>query len=178
MPGTSQLIVTGENLCQQPQVPLALRWNGSSWAVMRMTSPKILGQIAGITALSATNVWAAGIQYPNGGIAPLLEHWNGNTWTVATAPGIGGDYGILGGIASSGPDNILAAGSKWCTTSSCHDRTLAFRYNGIKWTLISTPNPATGPNNDDFAADSAIPGTDEFWAAGNTGADTLAAFYH
>jgi hypothetical protein len=55
-------------------------------------------------------------------------------------------------------------------------RALAFQYNGTKWTVIRTPNPATGSNSDGFGADSAIPGTTQFWAVGGEGADTLAAY--
>lgn len=178
VPGTSQLIVAGTDLCQEPQSPVALRWNGSSWAVMHMTSPKIFGQISEVTALSATDVWAAGIQYPDNDakIAPLLEHWNGTTWAIVPAPSIGNDFGILLGIASDSPDSILAAGSSWCTASSCPTRTLAFYYNGANWTAVSTPNPATGTNSDGFSAVSPIPGTTQFWGAGNAGANTMAAF--
>ncbi len=145
---------------------------------MHMKSPGVLGQLTGVTALSATNVWASGIKHPNGGIKPLLEHWNGTIWKIIAAPGVGDDYAILNGVASNGPDNILAAGSKWCTSSSCPMRTLAFRYNGTTWKLISTPNPAKGSNSDSFSADGAIPGTAQFWAVGSSGSDTLAAFNH
>jgi surface antigen len=180
VPGTSQVLIAGQDLCREPQVPVALRWNGTSWAVMHMTSSKILGQISGVTALSATNIWADGIQYPDNDteIAPLLEHWDGTTWTIVTAPGIGKNYGTMESIANDGPDDILAVGSQWCTGSSCPNRTLALQYNGTNWAVIPTPDPAVGPNGNTFSTESSIPGTTQFWAVGDAGGYSLAALYN
>jgi len=63
-------------------------WNGTSWKVV--TSPN-LGNGSGlnsISAISATDIWAAGCSACGdvSEVPPLIEHWNGTAWSMNPAP--------------------------------------------------------------------------------------------
>ena len=53
-------------------------WNGKAWKLV--PSPIGDGSLFGVTAASATSVWAVGA----GGSSAIIEHWNGTRWSGAT----------------------------------------------------------------------------------------------
>jgi hypothetical protein len=65
---------------------LAEGWNGTAWAVEK--TPAISGStyasLAGISCATASSCWAAGQWIGSGGtMTPLLEMWNGKSWSVS-----------------------------------------------------------------------------------------------
>jgi len=66
----------------QPDRPIALHWNGTSWSVTTIPNLGGGGLLASVSASSSTSVWAAG---PAGGTTSVL-HWNGTSWTPETTP--------------------------------------------------------------------------------------------
>ena len=70
-------------------------WNGSNWSVV--TSPNASAQnnlLAGVTAISANDVWAVGDFQTSSGAGTvfqtLTEHWNGTAWSIVASPsGVG-----------------------------------------------------------------------------------------
>src|SRR5262249_35746913 len=64
---------------------VAEHWNGTAWpwASMPMPAGALSARIEGITALSATNAWAAGTFSTDTLNLPLIEHWDGTSWSVA-----------------------------------------------------------------------------------------------
>jgi hypothetical protein len=65
--------------------PLAERWNGSKWTLQ--TTPAISGSVfatlGGIACPASTDCWAAGVSNTSsGGTNPVLEKWNGKTWSL------------------------------------------------------------------------------------------------
>ena len=139
----------------------ALHWNGHKWS--KLTTPNPGGkaakgdvsELASLGCATASNCWAAGI-YGNFGTQTFLNeilHWNGKKWSKQTTPdpdgtGAGasnqlvfvsctsarscwavGDYGSISG----GTGTILNE---------------ALRWNGKKWSLVATPNPAGTANED------------------------------
>jgi hypothetical protein len=88
----------------------------------------------------------------------LFLHWDGSAWTVVPGPaGMSGDR-FFGGIAAISPDRVWAVGA-W-------HGTLAVRWNGLRWRVVTTPNPGTFAN--ELIGASAIPGTKQAWAVGYT----------
>jgi hypothetical protein len=119
---------------------LVLHWNGMSWT--RQSSPSPGGtavpdfsRLTGVSALSATNAWAAGIsghdtaQFLVG--KPLVLHWNGMSWTQATAPFF---------TTASGLDSVqaLSRTNAWATGGifqrDAPGNTLILHWNGMAWT--------------------------------------------
>jgi hypothetical protein len=98
-------------------------WNGSSWQVV--PSPNGPGQsvLWDVTALSPTDVWAAGYANTSNGLHTLVEHWDGHSWTVNPSPNPGLNP-RLQAIASATPATVWAVG---ITDNSTTNRTLALR---------------------------------------------------
>jgi hypothetical protein len=53
--------------------------------------------------------------------------------------------------------------------------TLAERWNGTRWRVVSTPSPGSG--NDGLSGVAEIPHRGGFWAVGNEGDSTLTEFH-
>ena len=119
---------------------LMLHWNGKAWS--RVTSPSVLtaaGELAAITVVSAKSAWAVGSTAGTGLGHSLLLHWNGSTWSQVTSPApVNG--GRLNGIA-------VTAKSGWAVgyvntnpsaPACCAGTPLVFRWNGSKWSRLTT----------------------------------------
>jgi hypothetical protein len=86
--------------------------NCGSWNVV--SSPNIgtgQNQLLGMTAISATDVWAVG-DYTNslGYEQTLTEHWDGTSWSVVSSPNVGTGYNYLEGVAAVSANNVWAVG--------------------------------------------------------------------
>jgi hypothetical protein len=63
---------------------LALHWDGSAWSkVSTPPAPTSGPELLAVDADSATDAWAVGdYQTPTLGIATLIMHWDGSSWTL------------------------------------------------------------------------------------------------
>jgi hypothetical protein len=93
---------------------LALHWNGSSWSVVPTPNgPSPWNLLTGVAAVSSNDVWAVGYSYSeidtcNEGCyedipSPLIEHWDGTSWTVVAAPSTGVSSLAAVAAATTGP---------------------------------------------------------------------------
>ena len=129
---------------------LVEHWNGSQWTIVKSANlDSSVNELDGVTAISATNIWAVGQR----GNIPLIEHWNGSTWSAVRGPIIFGSF--LGTTAIS-TGNIWAVG---LATSGA----LIEHFNGTKWSLVSSPNPS----DNILRSVAYIPGTTSLWSAGD-----------
>jgi hypothetical protein len=68
----------------------AWRWNGKAWKALRMPTSGASARSAMLLGLSATSdhdVWAVGFtQVIAANVEPLIEHWDGSSWTVVSTP--------------------------------------------------------------------------------------------
>ena len=108
-------------------------WDGTSWKVV--PSPNVGPQsifqsnrLLGITAVSATDIWAFGSYFAASGSEfqmTLLLHWNGKTWNIVPSPNPTKDgflFDLLfAGVAPS-PGNVWIFGAE---DEAPHDATLA-----------------------------------------------------
>ena len=137
------------------QVTLAERWNGSRWAIQPVPNPA--GSLAaGLSAVSCPSphaCTAAGLFAP--GTAPpgvtgvLVENWNGTRWRIRPAPSPPPPPGVhsgsnLSAVSCTSPRACTAVGSYTGTGKAVGVRTLAERWNGSRWAIQHTPNPASG----------------------------------
>jgi hypothetical protein len=82
-PGSSTCQSVGTN---SDTTTLAEGWNGTKWAIESTTSISgaSFADLAGIACTAASNCWAVGVSETSTGAAtPLIEHWNGKTWSGA-----------------------------------------------------------------------------------------------
>jgi hypothetical protein len=88
----------------------------------------------------------------------LIEHWNGSAWSVVKSPDLPVSFGSLSDVACTGISSCIAVGASG-DSDALHVRTLAERWNGSRWVIVNSPNPAgatysflsavscTGPSN-------------------------------
>jgi len=129
-------------------VPLAERWNGSSWRIQVTPKPKgsssQFNRVTCTTALDCVAVGSASTSLNNE--VPLIEHWNGQTqkWTIVKAPTRPGfTESALNGVACPASNRCIAVGDS-SRPSPFTIVTLVELWNGSKWTIQKTPSPASG----------------------------------
>jgi hypothetical protein len=104
--------------------PLAMHWDGSAWRIVAV--PDVgLGELNGIAAVSADDVWGVGSSWQAGSArrSPLLLHWDGRAWTRIEAPTDAS--GELAGIAAVPGGGLWAVGSQ--EAGSAPTRSLVYR---------------------------------------------------
>ena len=119
-----------------PEMALAERWNGSSWALQNTANGTGTagGALDAISCASTTTCMAVGSYLsPHNVRAALVEHWDGTSWTIDTVPTPSGFDG-LSGVACMSATSCIAVGSAGAAT-------LAETWNGSTWTIQSTPTP-------------------------------------
>jgi hypothetical protein len=136
-------------------------WNGKTWAVV--PSPDASGQnnhLDGVTAISASDVWAVGdFQNASGVFQTLTEHWDGTAWSIVASPsGAGPEAGLLG-VAAVSTSNVWAVGD----TGS---NTLIEHWNGTSWAVVPSPTPAGTLFNP--LAGAAVVSANDIWAVGQS----------
>jgi alpha-tubulin suppressor-like RCC1 family protein len=105
--------------------PYVLHWNGTAWSLTRVPNAGTEGsKLLGITALSATGIWAAGqTGEDDGSLLSLTEHFNGTAWSAVPSldpgelpPGIDNGFSA---IASASPHALFAVGAQETPTRCC-----------------------------------------------------------
>jgi hypothetical protein len=126
-------------------------WNGTTWSVVPSPSP---GGVTGIDVLSdvscasATFCIAVGSYGPVNLNNPLIESWNGTTWSVISSLRAPGSGAVLNAVACLSVNDCMAAGNYF--TRAGLMRTLAATWNGTTWAMVPTPNRGPVNNVNDF----------------------------
>jgi hypothetical protein len=116
-----------------------------------ITSPDVgttENKLLAVSAVSTGDVWAAGY-YDNSFADPhqtLTEHWNGSAWQVVTSPNMGPFPSTLDGVAAVSSSDVWAVGYYSTVSSPYHYQTLTEHWNGMAWSVVSSPNAADDTN--------------------------------
>jgi hypothetical protein len=91
------------------RTPYVLHWTGAAWTLVKVPNVGAEGSLVeGVTALSASDVWAAGATFQSdGGELTLSERFNGRTWSIV--PSL--DPGQLASLPNSTFEGIAATGT-------------------------------------------------------------------
>ena len=126
--------------------PFIAHWDGKAWKVQPSPRNPLpfhpdrgdvgeVNELAGISAISSTNVWAVGnyaVTTVHGAVTAsggLIEHWNGRTWQLRKFP----QYAGMTGIAASSSSGV------WITINGGIGH-----WNGRAWTDLWTPGGLSG----------------------------------
>lgn len=170
-----------QNGHSQSYQTLIEHWNGIKWSIVPSPNVKSSNDILmGVTAISATNVWAVGNYYKSDPrtARTLIEHWDGARWSVISSPNPGNGFNVLNGVAAVSASSIWAAGEDQNNNSN---QTLIEHWDGTSWNGVPSPNP--GPSSNYLNAITRVLGTSNAWAVGsylnrqNTSYNTLTEFY-
>jgi hypothetical protein len=127
---------------------------GCVWAWRDVASPIVPeGSLVAVAADSASDAWAVGTiggKKIGGQKAPLVEHWDGERWSVAS---VGEVQGSLAAVAASSSRDVWAAGE------SDSKAALLMHWDGVAWAQVALPYlPA-------LTSVSSL-GPDDVWVAG------------
>jgi hypothetical protein len=119
---------------------MALNWNGHAFVVVPVPDSGFGQALNIVAAIPGTkDVWT--LESASGGQLPLM--WNGRRWLPTPIPheatGPLSDY-TLETITASSPTDAWAAGTSYSNSGTV--KTLMLHWNGIKWSHVTSPNPA------------------------------------
>ncbi len=156
-------------------------WNGTQWSII--ASPNIgtiANELQGVSVVSANNIWAVGSHGAQSTKQTLVEHWNGSQWSVVSSTNDGPSSNQLTAITAISAKNIWAVGYYTDGSNPTHPPyyTLIEHWDGIQWSVISSPNPGTFRNI--LFGVTHVPGTSNVWSVGEfdgPGVQTLTEYY-
>ena len=141
--------------------PLAENFNGTSWSVVAAPTPagSSVAEFTSVSGVASNNVWAVGFSLSvvnNVNVStPLVEHFNGTSWSIQTTPATGGKLNAVTAVSAT---DVWAVGG----TGSAD---LIENFNGTTWSIVQAPSPPT--NDPSQGGISAVSSTDIFAIGGN-----------
>jgi hypothetical protein len=132
------------------ELTLAERWNGSAWSIMSTPEPAGASgsELDGVSCAAAAACVAVGFSDNGAGVQrTLTERWNGSSWSIKKSPNVSGiENNMLSGVSCVSGSMCVATGH---SSNANGDRqwTLAERWNGSAWSIMSTPNRGGAPGS-------------------------------
>ena len=143
--------------------PLIEHWDGRAWELIApdpLPEGTTLNYLHDVDAASSSDVWAVGRWGESRGTQPLIEHWDGVSWTRTTLPRIQARIAALEGIAAIAGDDVWAVGG----TAGDSAALLSMRWNGATWRRFGVPARYNAGLVDVFALSPS-----DIWAVGSQG---------
>jgi len=152
------------------QQTLIERWNGTQWNVVSSPNPGAsINDLSGVTAVSASHVWAVGYHDGNNTTQTLIEQWNGTTWSVVTSPNpASGSF--LNGVTATSTSNVWAVGTT--SVNFGLSQTLIEHWNGSTWSVVTSPSPGSANNMLNAVA---VVSASDVWAVGGYASNQYAS---
>jgi hypothetical protein len=124
--------------------------------------------LEGVSAFSATDAWAVGIDQVGSFRVPLAEHWDGTGWQAVSVPKPTNRQAWFSGVVQLSATNAWAVGmSSSPQAQNSQLRTLVEHWNGTAWTMVPSPNPVVGFGADDELNGVAAVSPNDIWAVGS-----------
>lgn len=144
---SSCMAVGGTGIDNSPRRALvAERWNGNGWGLVPVPNPPGMtpagGNLESVSCTGPSACMAVGA-YANssGQPQPLSERWNGTRWSVVPIPHLpDAQATLLNSVACTSASACTAVAA--AVNASGTRVTLAERWNGTRWSIQPTPNPA------------------------------------
>jgi hypothetical protein len=139
---------------------LAENFNGTTWSKVATPNPSgaTSAELNGVSALSSSAVWAVG----ESSSGPLVEFFNGKSWSIQASPTITGGGGTLNAVDALSATDVWAVGNTG--TGESRDQ-LIENFNGTSWSIVQAPS-----SNGALTGISAVSSSDIF-AVGGGGKD-------
>jgi hypothetical protein len=123
-------------------LPIAEVWDGSTWRIGHVPVPAgtTAGQLTAVSCTSASSCMAVGNDVaPPTPLRPLVELWNGATWSMIAVPQPRSGHDVtLSSVSCASANSCTAVGSYETGT------TLGASWNGQSWSVAVTPNAPPG----------------------------------
>ena len=150
---------------------LALHFDGNQWTVVPTPNPvggSSLDQnvLTSVVAVSPDDVTAVGFTLFNFSELTMVQHWDGNSWTVVSSPNQSsafGSFNTLRGVTAVNGTDLYAVGFFADSASAGQQLTMVLHFDGNAWTIINSPVKGLAQQlNGVFA----LPGSTDVWVAG------------
>lgn len=143
--------------------PLTEHFDGTAWKVI--PGPKNLaGTLAGVSAVSTSNVYAVGTLVQGARRLPLILRWDGQAWTQQNIPGLAQD-GELNSVKAVSATDVWAAGDAVVPGTNRFEQ-LILHFDGSTWTRTPVPQVERATDDIRVRAVSATSSHDA-WVVGN-----------
>jgi len=121
--------------------PLAERWNGTRWSILRVPFPATSqGYLNGVSCSGPTSCLAVGDRVTLlGSLATLAAWWNGSRWSVVPSANPSNVRSLLRAVSCIAPSRCIAVGS-YAADAPTKIRTLTERWNGNSLSLLPSPS--------------------------------------
>ncbi|MGO9876893.1 MAG: hypothetical protein ACLPVY_24220 [Acidimicrobiia bacterium] len=136
----------GDDSGANGSVPLAERWNGTTWSVTPIPKPTTGADslLASVSCSDAADCMAVGstlkLSITTIDISPLIEHWDGVHWSILAGAVPGGAHEpTLSGVSCPSADDCEAVGSY---LGNDGPSALIEHWNGTSWSDSTSPKPA------------------------------------
>jgi hypothetical protein len=144
--------------------PLIEHWNGITWAVVPNPPGSGSTRLVAVAARASNDVWAVGDFQ--------TFHWNGSTWSVIPPASDPTWLGArLGGITALALNDVWAVGyynTPGSDPKVSASRTLTEHWDGTAWSIVPSPNPRGGDDQNSLSAITAL-AANNIWAVGTYG---------
>jgi hypothetical protein len=126
---------------------LASAGTPAGWSIITSpsTSPTADDAVLGTTCANALECWAVGITITNintsSTVAPLVESWNGTSWSLEPNPTFPGGGGGLFGVTCVNGSDCWAVGAVVAGGSGSPTGSLTEHWNGTAWSIVPSPTP-------------------------------------
>jgi len=128
--GAKSCFAVGNSVATEQNEPLAERWNGSAWSIVKVQGTGALSMLQSVSCTSAINCYAVGDDEGRS----VVERWNGAKWSYIAAAATGGG---LRSVSCTSTTSCFAVGH----TNTNPKETLIERWNGTKWIATASTNP-------------------------------------
>ncbi len=132
------------NINQQNPNQIIEHFDGTKWSVSPGPpfQPSDQPSLEGLTAISATDMWAGGsILTTIGGFPeafPLFEHFDGTSWTATIDESNLNSF--MFGISAQATNDV------WAVGTVALGATFVEHYDGTAWSVVASPSPGQGQN--------------------------------
>lgn len=143
-------------------------WDGKVWVVVPSPNrgdASTENRLTDIDVISAKDAWAVGwIGGAGNRRSNLTLHWNGTAWSIVSIPQPGTHQNALYAVSAVGAKQVWTVGN--FTDPDTNYKTMAFRWDGSSWKLVTTPNPASATAYN-VLVDAAALKSGQVWAVGD-----------
>jgi hypothetical protein len=154
-----------------PFKTLVEHWDGAVWTEIASPNPDtVYNSLFSVAVASPSDAWAVGnyrtVVGPGTRAHPLIERWDGISWTVKLIPDVVGSTGdnVLRGVSVVGTD-VWAVGGYRPTPTSPYE-TLIERWDGTAWNVVPSPAKLPGTTGGNFLWSVAGSSSTAVWAVG------------
>jgi hypothetical protein len=146
--------------------PVAVHFDGTSWSVVPTPTVMQPAGFGGVAAVASNDVWAVGDQTVSSKKSsmeePLIEHWDGTSWSVVSSPNLP-HGGSLSGVTAISTNDVWAVG-RVLDSSGVVVASLVEHWDGTSWSVVSSPAFNGSDNVSRVSADA----SNDVWAVGSS----------